>query len=110
MNHNQLKLGCLLSIGLLFCGCAANKQFSEAAKSRSSGSEVVDRYVAAMRDDLSRGKVGIITQVMQLNSEQAKVFWPIYQEYESELFDLGDLRIEAIRQFVKDEGSGKLDN
>ena len=41
-----------------------------------------------MRDDLSRGKVEIITDVMHLNANEAKVFWPIYQDYETELFAL----------------------
>jgi hypothetical protein len=62
-----------------------------------------------MREDLSCGKVGIITDVMRLNAEEAGVFWPIYQEYEKELFELGDQRVDAIRRFVAAQSSGGLD-
>ena len=77
---------------------------------RLSKSDPVYAYVASMRDDLSRGKVDSINAVMRLNAEEAKAFWPIYQEYESELFDLGDQRMELIRQFVMAQQSERLDN
>ena len=47
---------------------------------------------------------------MRLNAEEAKVFWPLYQEYETELFNLGDQRLEIIRQFAQAQQSGQFDN
>jgi hypothetical protein len=46
--------------------------------------------------------------VMRLNADEAKVFWPIYQDYESDLFELGDQRVAAIRQFAADIRDGRL--
>ena len=63
-----------------------------------------------MRADLSDGKIRIINKVMNLSNDEAKVFWPIYQEYESELFDLGDQRVELIRRFAAAQNSGKLES
>lgn len=105
-------------LGVVFLtGCASPKTPETAATSPTLGiasrlprDAEVEAYVASMRADLSRGKVGIIADVMQLNSEEATVFWPIYQEYESELFDLGDLRVNSIRQFAADQRAGVLDD
>lgn len=114
-----------LIIATLACGCASNQEGQPAAAPEPSAaasatpaaaatgvprSEVLNAYVRSMRDDLSRGKVGIINDVMQLNADEAKVFWPIYQAYESELFELGDQRTAAIRQFAKDISDNRLDD
>ena len=70
---------------------------------------MIDAYVAVMRADLSDGKLQIIDSVMHLSNDEAKVFWPIYQDYESELFDLGDQRIVLMRRFAAAQKAGKLD-
>src|SRR5688500_18967224 len=57
-------------------------------------------YVDTVRNELSDGKVQIINRVMRLSSDESKVFWPIYRDYEEELFDLGDQRVELSRNFV----------
>ena len=76
-----------------------------------SKSDAVNKYVEAMRQDLSRGKVEIINRVMQLSAAESKVFWPIYQEYESELFELGEAEplaamvVHAVEQDLKQPGA-----
>jgi hypothetical protein len=67
-------------------------------------------YVDEMRADLSNGKVQIINRVMRLSPEEAKVFWPIYHDYEEELFNLGDQRVELSRRFINDQMRQTLDN
>src|SRR5436190_24040821 len=74
----------------------------------ASQTDAVNTYVRAMRTDLSRGKVKIINDVMKLTADESATFWPIYQDYESELFDLGDKRVELIRRFAVEQNSGKL--
>jgi hypothetical protein len=71
-------------------------------------SDLVDKYVHSLRADLSRGKVQIFNDVMKLSASESATFWPIYQDYESELFDLGDKRVELIRRFAADQRDGKL--
>src|SRR4051812_552688 len=105
-----------ITVSLLLCaagGCTSAPPAAAATPAPLPGlskSDPVYAYVASMRDDLSRGKVDSINAVMRLNAEEAKVFWPIYQEYEGELFELGDQRMELIRQFVTAQQSGRLDN
>ena len=74
------------------------------------GADPVYAYVDAIRCDLSEGKVQIINQVMKLSPEESKTFWPIYHDYEEELFDLGDRRVELTRNFVNAQTAQKLDN
>jgi hypothetical protein len=113
-----------LIMAALACGCASNQEAQPAAPEQSPAasampaaastgaprSDVLNAYVRSMRDDLSRGKVSLINDVMQLNADEAKVFWPIYQEYESELFELGDQRVAAMRQFANDIRDKRLDD
>lgn len=57
-------------------------------------------YVDALRADLSNGKVKTINDVMKLSDEEARVFWPIYKDYEDELFENGDRRVALIKEYT----------
>jgi hypothetical protein len=57
-------------------------------------------YVEALRADLSNGKVRTINGVMKLSDDEARVFWPIYKDYEDELFENGDRRVALIKQYT----------
>lgn len=57
-------------------------------------------YIDAVRIELFDGKVGLISGVMKLSDEESEVFWPIYYEYELELFDIGDRRVKLIERFI----------
>ena len=60
----------------------------------------VQAYVDAIRAELSYGKVNLINDVMKMSDKEAETFWPIYHEYEIELFEIGDRRLELIERFV----------
>jgi hypothetical protein len=57
-------------------------------------------YVEAMRADLSNGKVKTYTEVMRLSDDEAKAFWPIYKDYEDEVFENGDKRVALIKEYT----------
>jgi len=59
----------------------------------------VHAYVDALRIELAEGKVGLISEVMHLDDDQAEIFWNLYQDYERELFALGDRRLELMEEF-----------
>jgi hypothetical protein len=56
-------------------------------------------YVDLMLVELAEGKVDLISEVMQLDDDQAMTFWNLYQEYEIELFQLGDRRLSLQEEF-----------
>jgi hypothetical protein len=45
----------------------------------------LDSYIESLRADLRADKVAIITEAMQLNDQDRKVFWPVYRKYEADL-------------------------
>ena len=72
--------------------------------------DTVYAYIDSARHDLSDGKVSIINRVMRLSPEESAKFWPIYHDYEEELFALGDQRVELTRTFVNAQSTQSFDN
>jgi len=56
-------------------------------------------YTELVRANLKAQKVGIITEVMHLNDQEAATFWPIYREYDLELSKLGDEKLAIIQDY-----------
>ena len=63
-----------------------------------------------MRSEINTAKIETLNSVMQLTANEADVFWPIYQEYEKELAEIGDERIKQIREFLEMNASGTTDD
>ena len=93
--------------------CLAGAQGNYAAEPSVAPAErdaQLRNYVEWLRADLKTGKVEIFSKVMELSDAEAKIFWPIYQEYETELFALGDRRIELIKTFAGVYNTQTLDD
>ena len=75
-----------------------------------SNRDKVYNYIDAVRNDLVDGKIGLILGVMELSDEEAEVFWPLYYDYEYELFDIGDRRVELIERFITAHQAKVLDD
>ncbi|MFC2094358.1 hypothetical protein ACFLSH_01885 [Bacteroidota bacterium] len=58
-------------------------------------------YIELLRSDVKFQKKFLVSQTMQFSEEDASVFWPIYEEYESELDKLGDKRLANIKDFAE---------
>ena len=102
-------------------GCAASEKPKPAAqgkavtaaalvKPQARAADPVYAYVDEVRDDLSDGKARVINNVMRLTSEESAKFWPIYRDYEEELFALGDQRVELTRKLVTAQAGRTLDD
>ncbi len=102
MNRSMCFGVAMIAVLLGATGCASSGK-------QSTPPDPVQEYVDALRADLSGGKVQVFSGVMKLDAAQGNVFWPIYQDYETELFELGDRRMGTIRQFVVAQHSGTLD-
>jgi hypothetical protein len=70
--------------------------------------DAVRAYVESLRGDLSCGKVHTINEVMHLSDDEGKIFWPIYKEYEDELFANGDRRLALIKQYASSLASHSM--
>jgi hypothetical protein len=76
----------------------------------------IEEYIELMRVNVRQEKAQLLGAVMRLNAEQARKFWPIYSEYNSELTKLNDLRLANIKTYAReysqltDEKAGQLIN
>jgi hypothetical protein len=57
-------------------------------------------YVQLLRADLKFKKEAIIKEEMQLNPQQAAVFWPIYEQYNVEQSKLGDEKLAVVQDYA----------
>jgi hypothetical protein len=73
------------------------------------GSSNVDRniraYIELLRSDLKSSKSQIMGEVMQLNTDQATKFWPIYKEFESDYAGVGDRIVGVVTKYADEVDS-----
>lgn len=60
----------------------------------------VNSYIESLRADTRADKVAIITEAMQLNDQDSKIFWPVYRKYEAELMKVNDQRVALIKSYA----------
>jgi hypothetical protein len=60
-----------------------------------------NKYLELMRQDLRTQKTVIVTEAMDLTDAQSEVFWPIYDEYSSEMRQVWDGRIANMKEFAE---------
>ena len=56
------------------------------------------------RENLKAYKTAYITQQLDLSSKEAENFWPIYNIYQKEIFQLKVLKIRAAQRKIRDKG------
>jgi len=61
----------------------------------------MDAYIALLREDFEVVKIDLITDAMGLKADEAAIFWPIYETYETERQALVDLRFGVIFDFAQ---------
>jgi len=57
-------------------------------------------YINLLRQDLKKDKVAILTELMDLDPQEAAKFWPVYNEYDVALTKLADERLAFIRLYA----------
>lgn len=73
-----------------------------AAPSATDSQETnIRAYVELLRSDVRAKKTVILTELMQLNDDQAEKFSPIYREYDFELQALNDQKLAWIQEYAK---------
>jgi len=76
------------------------------AGGRSAAAQVMEgaqtnKYLELLRQDLRTQKTALVTEAMNLTDSQAEIFWPIYDEYSSEMRQVWDGRIANIKSFAE---------
>jgi hypothetical protein len=71
-----------------------------AAAPATPNAQNVDAYIKLLRKDVRSQKSEVMSEVMQLDPDQAAKFWPIYRDYDAELAKVNDLRIANIKEYA----------
>ncbi len=66
----------------------------------SSDPQNIQAYIDLLRADVRQQKAEMMGAVMQLSAADAAKFWPIYEEYDTELAKLNDLRVANIKEYA----------
>jgi len=61
----------------------------------------IQEYIALLRADVRQQKSQIMATVMQLDADDAAIFWPIYKQYDAEVNKLNDLRVANIQEYAR---------
>lgn len=59
-------------------------------------------YVELLKTDANANREAVVTYIMQLSDADAKVFWPIYRDYNDELNKLNAAETQEIEAYAKD--------
>ena len=57
-------------------------------------------YLELSREILKTEKKAAISGAMQFSDQESKVFWPLYNEYQSKLYLIQNKRIDIIQEFA----------
>ena len=76
-----------------------------------------DKYNSANREKMEAQRVAFITQQLNFSPDEAKIFWPVYNEYDAKRHDLkksfresGDYHGADIDKLTEKEATQILDN
>jgi len=57
-------------------------------------------YIELLRTDVRKQKALIMGGVMELDADQASIFWPIYKAFEIELSGIGDQILSLVKDYT----------
>ena len=105
LNRMLLAIACILPMLFAPGGWAQEttpKTTPKAAGSTPSARQQnIDEYIKLMRSDVRQQKAELMGVMMALSATDAAKFWPIYNEYDTELTKLNDQRVANIKEYAR---------
>ena len=62
-------------------------------------------YIELLRTDVRKQRTQIMSVVMQLDAEEAAVFWPIYKDFEADYTQIGEGIVDLVKDYAKNYNS-----
>jgi len=96
--------GIIVPKGIAFAQDAS----SQAPRRLTAGEDfqpITDDDIQLMRKDIRSQRKQIIAANMKLTDTEAEKFWPVYEQYISELVKINGAKYELIKQYVQNGGS-----
>jgi hypothetical protein len=97
MNFRSLFLTLTFSAVVVTTVCAQEKHIKDPSESQVLNTQA---YIELLRTDLNARKRQVINETMQLDDKQARIFWPIYNDYEADLDKLGDEKLAIVQEYA----------
>jgi len=95
----------LLLSGFLFVGKASFAQNSAAQTAQPLADHVtpatLDEEIALMRSDLRSNRKKVIAANMKFAPDEAKWFWPTYEQYVNELVNMNNAKYALIKEYLQ---------
>jgi hypothetical protein len=60
----------------------------------------VDSDIQVLRSNIRAQKIKLVSDNMKLTDVEAKAFWPVYQDYETDLSKLNDKKATLIKEYA----------
>jgi len=99
------KLTCALALSICMAGVATgpaiNKSFAQTATNSQSG---LDQNIQLLRQDIRSKKKQLVAANLNLTPAEATKFWPVYEQYSSDLAKIGDERVAVIKEYADSWG------
>jgi hypothetical protein len=73
---------------------------STSSSTATSTSKDVDSQIEALRADFRADKTKLVSEAMNLNEKESKIFWPLYRQYETDVASLNDQRVALIKDYA----------
>jgi len=96
---------------MVCAGLPAQTPENTAAKPAAAGAERLSpeetntrAYIELLRTDVKKSKSQIMGEVMQLDTDEAQKFWPLYKDFETDLSKLGDQVVAAVSTYAENYG------
>ncbi|MFC2119641.1 hypothetical protein ACFLQ4_01080 [Bacteroidota bacterium] len=80
-----------ISLAILFCGMT----FSQSENFETG-------YIDILKKDIQTEAKMLVGENLEMTEEQAEVFWPLYDEYDAELLELSNERLNVISSYMLD--------
>jgi Spy/CpxP family protein refolding chaperone len=71
------------------------------AQAQQSDADEIKAVVEAARAEMRASREALIAANLEMTTEQADRFWPVYREYNTEKAKLGDERLRIIMDYAK---------
>jgi hypothetical protein len=97
MNFRSVYLALSLLVIAVSPLCAQEKHIKDPGESQVLNTQT---YVELLQSDLNAQKRQLVNETMQLNEMEARIFWPLYNEYEAALDKLGDEKIAIVQEYA----------
>lgn len=95
-----LLLGGLLLAAATALAPNAAAQTAQPAASRDGGSSI-DQDIAMLRSDLRSTRKQVIAANMKLTPAEAEKFWPIYEQYVSDLMKINNAKYALVKEYLQ---------